>query len=171
MNSNELKKTTRGITAARLAEITSKATATIQSYLAGRAEIPADVALKILKLERALNKITEEGKITSTRNLKSIINGKTYNTQTATLLAEYDNGGGFGDFHALDEGLYLTKNGTYFLAGSGGAMTKYCRSCGHNSTCGGSGITPISIEEAKAWMESYGSPEEYIAAFGEPEEA
>ena len=102
--------------------------------------------------------------------MKSIINGKTYNTETATELGNY-RWGAYGDFNHIDESLYRTKKGRYFLAGEGGAMTHYCRSCGDNSWCGGEGITPIEEYEAREWMERHCDAEEYIAAFGEPEEA
>lgn len=103
--------------------------------------------------------------------MKQIINGKTYNTETATLLGEYWNGCSRSDFGFLSEDLYRTQKGAYFIAGEGGAMTKYCRSCGNNSFCGGERITPITEAEAKEWMEEHCSAEKYIQAFGEPEEA
>lgn len=50
-------------------------------------------------------------------------------------------------------------------------MTHYSRSCGDNSWCGGEKIIPVEEWEAREWMETHCEAEEYIAAFGEPEEA
>ena len=102
--------------------------------------------------------------------MKAIIEGRTYNTETATELGNY-RWGAYGDFNHIDESLYRTKKGRYFLAGEGGAMTHYCRPCGDNSWCGGEKIIPIEEYEAREWMERHCDVEEYIAAFGEPEEA
>lgn len=102
--------------------------------------------------------------------MKAIIEGRVYNTETATELGRYSRLSP-GDFNHVDEGLYRTKKGRYFLAGEGGAMTHYCRSCGSNSWCGGEKITPLEEYEAREWMETHCEVEEYIAAFGEPEEA
>ena len=50
-------------------------------------------------------------------------------------------------------------------------MSKYGRSVGRNEIAGGSGITPLTEREAQKWAEEYLSAEEYIEAFGMPEEA
>ena len=50
-------------------------------------------------------------------------------------------------------------------------MTHYSRSCGDNSWCGGEKIIPVEEWEAREWMENHCEAEEYIAAFGEPDEA
>lgn len=103
--------------------------------------------------------------------MKKVINGKMYNTETAEELANWGNGLGRNDFKFLDETLYRTKKGTYFLCGEGGALTQYAVSCGQNSWCGGADILPLTIEGAKSWVESHLDGDEYIEIFGEPEEA
>lgn len=103
--------------------------------------------------------------------MKQIINGKTYNTETAECIGSYRSGCGPRDFRYVREELYRTKKGAYFTAGEGGPMTSYAVSCGDNSWCGGEEIRPISEEEAKEWMEEHCDTEDYINAFGEPEEA
>src|SRR3990172_2422569 len=70
-------------------------------------------------------------------SMKKVIDGKIYNTETAELLHEWDNGMYGNDFGRCEEALYRTKKGAYFIAGEGGAMSRYARSCGSNSTCGG----------------------------------
>jgi len=86
--------------------------------------------------------------------MKKIIEGKRYDTETATQVAEYGNGLGEGDFSNYDETLYRTPRGNWFLSGEGGPMTKYSRPCG-DMTSGGDGIIPLSSNEARQWLESH----------------
>jgi len=86
--------------------------------------------------------------------MKKVIGGKMYNTETAEELFSFDNGLGGGDFRAMEETLYVTKKGTYFLAGSGGPMSKYSEPCG-NMTSGGSGFSVLTKFEALEWLESH----------------
>lgn len=58
----------------------------------------------------------------------------------------------------------------FFLYGSGGASSKYSRSCGLNSWEGSEEIIPYTEEKARKWMEKYADVEDYIKVFGEPEE-
>lgn len=102
--------------------------------------------------------------------MKRIIDGKTYSTETAQKLGEWWNGLSDSDFRHISESLYRTKNGRYFLAGEGGPMTRYSHPVG-DMTGGGEGIIPLSESEAREWMERHGDFPEYVAAFGEPEEA
>ena len=57
--------------------------------------------------------------------MKSIIDGKTYNTESAKLIAKNWNGLGKSDFCYLSEELYKKKTGEFFIFGKGGARTKY----------------------------------------------
>jgi len=102
--------------------------------------------------------------------MKKIIDGKLYNTDTAEELGHYWNGLGTNDFRNISESLYRTKNGVYFTAGSGGAMSSYARPCG-NMTGGGEGIMVLCVDEAKEWAERHLTAEEYEAIFGQIEEA
>tara|TARA_Y100001973_G_C5189012_1_gene329690 strand:+ start:1524 stop:1835 length:312 start_codon:yes stop_codon:yes gene_type:complete len=81
-----------------------------------------------------------------------IIDGKRYDTETATEVASYWNGLGGGDFGRVEESLYITAKGSWFIAGSGGPMSSYAQSVG-NGQSGGEGIRPLSPEEAMAWLE------------------
>ena len=86
---------------------------------------------------------------------KKVISPKVYNTETAELVHGYWNGLSTSDFRNVSEDLYRTKNGNYFILGSGGAMSKYAVSCG-NSMCGSSdNIVPISEEEVINWLEKH----------------
>ena len=84
--------------------------------------------------------------------MREVIDRKVYDTETAEFLAKYDNGLSRSDFRALSESLFKTKKGAYFLAGTGGALTRYAEKCG-NMTSGSSMITPLTNEEALEWCE------------------
>jgi hypothetical protein len=96
-----------------------------------------------------------------------IIDGKRYNTETATEVDDYSNGLGRNDFRCVEETLYLTKKGAWFIRYWGGAMTEYAESCGGNARCGGSGIKPITAEEAYEWLEAHANPELVEAHFAD----
>lgn len=75
--------------------------------------------------------------------MKKIINGLKYDTDSAELICE-DSYSNKGDFHWYEEALYITKKGNYFVAGAGGALSKYNICCGQ----GEFKIMPLSKEEA-----------------------
>lgn len=87
-----------------------------------------------------------------------IIDGKRYNTETATEIAYYWNGLSDNDFRNVSETLYITKKGAYFLQGEGGPMSKYAVSNG-NSTSGSSNIILLNKQEAFEWCEKYADAE------------
>lgn len=101
--------------------------------------------------------------------MKKIIDGKSYDTDTATLLGEYDNGYREGDFQYLEENLYQTKKGQYFVQYYGGCLTEYAITHG-NQTSGSSGIFLITEGQARAWAEKKLTADEFITLFGEVEE-
>ncbi len=102
--------------------------------------------------------------------MKKIINGKTYNTETAKLLGDWCTAGiGRGDFRYIEEELYISKKGQYFLYGMGGALTRYAKSCGNNSTCGSSTIMLFDEAEAREWCERYLDADDYNKIFEEIE--
>jgi hypothetical protein len=86
--------------------------------------------------------------------MKKIIDGKRYDTEKAILIGEATSDNAYpGDFRYWEANLYRTpKSGRYFLAGNGGAMTRFARSCG-DGTCGGYGLFPMSPAEALEWAE------------------
>ena len=87
-------------------------------------------------------------------NMKSTINRQVYDTAKATLVAEDHNNLGRNDFHALQEQLYVTAKGNWFIYGWGGAMTKYAEHEG-NSSSEGECIMPMSRDEALSWCEEH----------------
>jgi len=95
--------------------------------------------------------------------MKKVINGKVYNTETAEEVGSWSNGCNGGDFDQCSESLYKSKAGQYFLAGSGGARSKYSKSCDQNSTCGSNGMELLSEDEALVWCEEHDVDAEEIA--------
>ena len=98
--------------------------------------------------------------------MKQVIDGKIYNTETAELIHEWDNGLYGNDFGQCEESLYKTKKGAYFIAGSGGAMSKYAKSYGNN-TGGSEGIEVVTEKEAMAWLEEHEGTEALQEYFGD----
>ena len=92
--------------------------------------------------------------------MKKIINGKMYDTDTATEICKYSSGM-YGDFECIKQTLYKKKTGEFFLESYGGVMTSYE---------GEERIEPITEEEAKGFVERNSDAETYIDLFGEVEE-
>jgi hypothetical protein len=87
--------------------------------------------------------------------MKATIQGKTYNTDTAELIASDSARGSTSDFSFWEEELYVTTKGAHFLFGSGGPLSRYSSPAGNNSYEGGSRIIPMSREEALTWCEEH----------------
>lgn len=103
--------------------------------------------------------------------MKKIVGGKMYDTATATLLGQWDNGRNPNeDFHWREEALYRNAHDAYFLYAKGGALSPHRGSWAGNHTKGEK-IIPMSVEEAQIWAEEHLSTEEYDALFGLPKEA
>jgi hypothetical protein len=88
--------------------------------------------------------------------MKKIINGLRYDTDKAILVGEYyTSGRGKSDFSYWEASLYKTpRSGKFFLAGEGHAMTRFASHNGNTSSWG-SGLIPMSKEEALEWAEQY----------------
>ena len=102
--------------------------------------------------------------------MKKVINGKMYNTETAREIDRWGNRYYGNDFRNCTEILYRKKTGEFFIHGWGGAMSKYAERCDGNMWGSGEAITPITKEEAKAWMEEHSDTDLYTEIFGEVEE-
>ena len=99
--------------------------------------------------------------------MKKVINGKMYDTDTATKLASWCNMQDFSNFNYVDETLYKKRTGEYFLYGEGGPMTKYAVSTGSNSWSGGEMIIPLTLSAAQEWAEEHLDGDDYQKIFGE----
>ena len=103
--------------------------------------------------------------------MKKIINGKIYNTETATLIHRCDNGRR-GDFSCCEEELYRTKKGAFFIYGESGPYSRWSRSLGPSSWCGGEDIEALEIPEVRHWLEGHEvDPDVYLSVFPRTEEA
>jgi hypothetical protein len=97
--------------------------------------------------------------------MKKIIAGKRYDTETATLVASNWNGLPDQDFRNQSESLFLTKAGSWFLVGEGGALSKYAICIG-NSAHGGEKLIPLSRSEAFELLQSWGKSKAAEEHFG-----
>ena len=97
--------------------------------------------------------------------MKTIIDNRIYDTETATLIASNSNGYPVNDFRYSEECLYQKKNGEYFLYGHGGALSRYAKQRG-NDLIGGYRILKVTLEQAKRWASRHMSVDTYIKQFG-----
>lgn len=93
--------------------------------------------------------------------MRKIIGGKKYDSLTAEKLAEWNNGGFYGDFTRSDQTLYRKKTGEFFLCSEGAERR------GGGEIGFGEEIIPLSEREARDWAEDHISDEEYEEIFGE----
>jgi hypothetical protein len=85
--------------------------------------------------------------------MKKIINGKIYNTETATCIA--DENKSLFNFYSTSESLYRTKSGNWFIYGESSAGGRYGRSSeGGRTESSGEDIVAIKPEEAARWAET-----------------
>jgi hypothetical protein len=99
--------------------------------------------------------------------MKSIINGLRYDTDKATLIGSASGGGySMNDFRYWLESLYRTpRSGRFFVAGRGGAMSRWAKRVpGDNGWMGSSGIIPMTDSEAREWAEEHLTAEQIEAA-------
>lgn len=103
--------------------------------------------------------------------MRKIIDGKVYDTETATQLLAVGNAGivSSSDFTYHSTHLYRSRKGQYFLAGHGGALSMWATRLNNGST-GGDGIRLVTEQEARKLVEFHGSAEDYETIFGSPEE-
>ena len=97
--------------------------------------------------------------------MRKIIKGKMYDTSTAEMLGEWDNGYYGYDINRCSETLYRKKTGEFFLYGRGGARSPYA-SYADGSVSGGEQIIVLTYAEAQAWAEEHLDADEYESIFG-----
>ena len=97
--------------------------------------------------------------------MKTKINGKTYNTDTAKLVGYYKTPLTYSDFGFYMESLYRKRTGEYFLHGDGGPMTKYAKSCADGSIGWGEAIIPMTEAKAAKWLERRKDSDNYTEAW------
>lgn len=102
--------------------------------------------------------------------MKKIINNRVYDTDTAKLIwmRKYD--GSPRDFEYFEEGLYLKRNGEYFLGGWGNGLSHYGKAVRHNEWQPGERITPLPYERARKWAEENMEADDYMKEFSVSED-
>jgi hypothetical protein len=110
--------------------------------------------------------VTPRREIYQEKIMKKIINGVRYDTDMSTEIGSWNNGLSSQDFNVLEETLYKTKKGNYFLYGEGGARTHYAQSDG-NMTTDGSAFIPMTKEAAFSWAQRHLSAPKVEAEFGD----
>ena len=103
--------------------------------------------------------------------MKKIIDGRKYDTETATSLG-YTEYGWESDFRYKYEELYRKRTGEFFLYGKGGPLTCYSVVSPDGSIdCDiHSKIIPLDIDKAKTWAEEHLSANTYEEIFGDVDE-
>ena len=88
----------------------------------------------------------------------AIIDGKKYDTETATFIGEIGEGvhhGDRGDFRWWLADLYVTERGNFFMDGRGNAMSPFREAASPSSWTNGSGIKALDPQKALSYCEKY----------------
>lgn len=102
--------------------------------------------------------------------MKRIINGKRYDTDTAQFIKTYSSGLSISDFRYYDETLYLKKTGEFFLYATGNGASEYAGKYG-DLRGPGEKIVPLTLDEARSWVEKIEDPDLYEELFDVEEES
>ena len=102
--------------------------------------------------------------------MNKVIQGKRYDTETATKKAFACSNTNSRDFSYWEETLYQKRTGEYFLYGQGGPMSRYAVSYGNNTWSGGAMIIPLSESQARKWAEQHLDGDEYDEIFSLPDD-
>lgn len=98
--------------------------------------------------------------------MKKVIDGKMYNTETATALAEADNPtAGRNNFRWWTETLFRSPKGQLFLAGEGGPMSRWSQLAVGGGSTGGEGLALLTVGEARDWAERWLDADQYTDIF------
>ena len=97
--------------------------------------------------------------------MKTIIDGKVYDTSTAVRVGYWSNNMTYHSADSKEETLYLKRNGEYFLYGEGGRNTNYAEPI-RGGWRGGVRVIPLTYQEAETWAKEHLAPDAYEIAFG-----
>ncbi len=100
--------------------------------------------------------------------MRTIINGKVYDTSTAVGLGHWSNNKSFRDPESKEETLFIKRTGEFFLWGEGGPETNYGERIGKGWK-GSAKVFPLTYEEAEEWAREHLSKEDYDLIFNMPE--
>lgn len=100
--------------------------------------------------------------------MRKIIDGIRYDTNKAIEIGEYSSPHPVSDFQWWQAMLYRTpRSGRYFLAGEGGPMTSFAQPSALGGMSYGNKVTPLSRQDALAWVEQYLDSEVVEAEFSD----
>ena len=97
--------------------------------------------------------------------MKSIVDGKKYDTETSDQICKLASVSDEVSFAWHETHLYRTKRGAFFIAGRGHACSIWSRHSGPGRTSG-SGVKPVSDADARKYMEYAGCDEDDFIAVG-----
>jgi hypothetical protein len=100
--------------------------------------------------------------------MKRIIDGKSYNTDTAHCVIGLDCRANRGDFAWHDTNLYQSPKGQFFIAGTGNAASMWAEPAAGGGSTGGDGIRLVDADEARQIMEREGCDEAAFERAGLP---
>lgn len=98
-------------------------------------------------------------------NVRKILE-KRYNLETAQYIGDNSSNLPHSDFRYFEETLYRQNTGEFFLAGEGGAMTRYNATTEDGSMCCGARSIPLTKRQAQAWVAENCDKNTYITLFG-----
>jgi len=102
--------------------------------------------------------------------MKKIINGKKYDTDTATFICSYVFSNRM-DFHFYRKALYQKKTGEFFFYREGGPLSCMAKSYGNNNVGGSDEFIPnVSKDEAIKFCEENMNVDDFEKKFGAVEE-
>ena len=87
--------------------------------------------------------------------MKAIIDGKRYDTETATAVADLRYPHAYDDFHYSKETLYKTRNFAWFLVVERAIFSKNGIPVGQDGHGLCKRIIPVSVAEAQTWLEQF----------------
>ncbi len=87
-------------------------------------------------------------------DITKVIGGSRYSTLTATEICTYRSPAYRDDFQYEVTSLYVTQKGRFFLAGEGGALSRWSRAVA-GGTAEGEGLVPVSETEAREFAEAH----------------
>lgn len=98
--------------------------------------------------------------------MRKVVNGRVYDTDTAKLVCEWDNGEMPSGLGYVYHGLHRKKTGEFFLHVCGGAATNWAKPTETGGTRRAEHVVLATYDEARALVEAHGTADEYEAVFG-----
>lgn len=102
--------------------------------------------------------------------MKEIIAGVLYDTETARLVGQWNNGSDKDSFGYCSEDLYQNEHGEYFIHGEGGPRSKYAVRYG-NYRFWSEQIRDVTLSEAREWAKEKLTADKYQEEFAPVDEA